>query len=87
MSVECLVVLEVEEAPALTETRDHRRIKIASFSEFVMSLRTYIDAVKNTCQLCIHDDCNQSSREENMAMNKNPNVNRLFSLNIDPLLR
>jgi riboflavin biosynthesis pyrimidine reductase len=77
----------MEEAPILTEAGNHRRIRIASSSEFVMSLRAYIDAVKSTCQLCIHDDRNQSSREEDMAKNKNPNVNRLsFSLNINHLL-
>jgi hypothetical protein len=39
MSIECLVVLEMEEAPVLTETGDHWRIKITSPNEFVINLR------------------------------------------------
>jgi hypothetical protein len=65
----------MEEAPALTETGDHPRIKLASFSEIVMSLSAYIDAMKSTCELYIHGNRNESSREEDMAKNKNPNIN------------
>jgi hypothetical protein len=75
MSVEISVVLKMEEAPA--HAGDHRRIKRARSSEFAISLRQDINAVKSPRHLCIHDDLNQSSREEEMTTNRIPDVNRL----------
>jgi hypothetical protein len=85
MSVKLFVVLdmememkmEMEGTPVSTETAGHRGIKIVGSSEFSISLRAYMDAVKSRYHLCINDDRNQLLRERIMTKEKIPYINRL----------